>query len=133
MYQLDTANINVLDDITAETTARICPFSNHGPNEDDIGNKYYGAANQHDSRIGYYSGLYVGHAEEEEFRARGSSGGMLTWILTELIRTGKVDAVVHVKKADNPHDGILFRYAVSKTPDEVQAGAKSRYYPVEAS
>ena len=111
----------------------VCPFSGAGPNEDEIAQGYSSTC-RHDSRIGYYQGLYAGYVQEQEFRARGASGGLATWLLHELLRKGLVDAVIHVQPTTPQANGRpLFRYAVSRSLSEVLEGAKSRYYPVELS
>jgi coenzyme F420-reducing hydrogenase beta subunit len=130
MYQADVTNHSVA---FKKSASAVCPFSNEGPDEDSIGEGLYGVESEYDSRTGYYKDLYVGYVAEDDFRAKGTSGGIITWLASELLKTGSVDAVVHVKKVENPDDGILFRYAVSRTEEEVAAGAKSRYYPVEMS
>ncbi|MFI5429467.1 coenzyme F420 hydrogenase/dehydrogenase beta subunit N-terminal domain-containing protein [Aeromicrobium sp. UC242_57] len=66
------------------------------------------------------------------FRANGSSGGFVTWILSELLTQGKIDGVVHVGEQWG-EDGILFRYEISRTIAEINARSKSRYYPAELS
>ncbi len=38
-------------------------------------------------------------------RAAGSSGGLTSWVLEELLTRGEVDAVIHVGRG--PGDGIL--------------------------
>lgn len=133
MYQLDAQPIDTLTADAAEKVLYSCPFSDQGPNEDEIGQSQFCSQSQHDPRIGYYEGLYIGHVAEGSYRERGTSGGILTWVLTQLLNTGKADGVIHVKKVNDPTDGILFRYGISRTPEEVLAGAKSRYYPVEMS
>jgi len=133
MYQADLFSAETLSDDDQKRALDICPFSDDGPNEDVIGQKLYGGHCQHDSRIGYYNDLYVGHVEEGDFRKRGTSGGVITWVLAELLKAGKIDAVAHVKKLDQSQDGVLFRYGISRTVDDVKNGAKSRYYPVEMS
>ena len=75
---------------------------------------------------------WVGHVAEAPFREQGSSGGMVSWVAAELLRTGAVDGVAHVT-AEDPASGHFFRYRISRSPDEVGRGAKSRYYPVELS
>jgi coenzyme F420-reducing hydrogenase beta subunit len=45
--------------------------------------------------------------------------------------SGEIDAVVHVKPSDPAATGRLFRYGVSRTLEEIAAGAKSRYYPID--
>jgi coenzyme F420-reducing hydrogenase beta subunit len=76
----------------------------------------------------------VGHAAEGQFRAEGSSGGLVSWVAAELLRLGLVDGVAHVGEGDSPGEGEpFFRYRISRSPEEVCRAAKSRYYPVEMS
>lgn len=85
-----------------------------------------------DNIIGHYLDLFAGHVAEGDFRENGSSGGFASWILCELLRTGEVDYVIHVHPTYSPTD-LLFRYVVSSSVKDVEAGAGSRYYPVELS
>ena len=117
----------------SSTALKVCPFSDEGPNEDELGKRLFGDACLHDESLGYYQKLFVGHIQEDQFRAEGASGGLISWVLAELLRRGKIDAVAHVKKVECPDDGVLFRYGISRTEDEIRSGAKSRYYPVEMS
>lgn len=133
MYQLNLSSIDTWSKEETKNALYTCPFSNLGPDEDEIGKTSFGEESAHDCRLGHYRALYVGHVEEGNFRERGSSGGILTWILAELLQGGKVDGIVHVKKDNDPKDNILFRYAISRSLEEVRAGAKSRYYPIELS
>lgn len=113
----------------------VCPFSGVGPDEDDLGAEVFGHAAPHDPYLGYALATYAGHVVEADYRERGSSGGLGTWILGELIRRDLVDAVLHVSPApvDAEPGTPLFAYGVSRTIDAIRAGAKSRYYPVEMS
>lgn len=79
------------------------------------------------SVLGRYRGLFAGHVSEGDYRVNGSSGGMGTWLLTELLATNRVDGVIHIKAT--PGSGPLFGYRISRTASEVAEGAKSRYYP----
>jgi coenzyme F420-reducing hydrogenase beta subunit len=110
----------------------VCPFSDDSPNEDQIARRVFPEA-QHDGRIGCSRSLFIGYVAEGEFREKATSGGMITWLLTELLTTNKIDGVIHVKKAESADSGCLFEYAISRDSSSVLAGAKSRYYPVEAS
>jgi len=106
----------------------VCPFAT-SRNEDAIGAALFGSESvSHDVRIGYYRSVYVGHVAEKAFRSRGSSGGFVTWILTELLNRGLIDGVIHVKSSIE--EGVVFGYGVSTTTDEIIDGAKSKYYPV---
>ncbi len=114
-----------------ETFAQQCPFSPVAAKEDQIAGALFPAAPTVDARIGRFETAYVGHVEEGEWRAQGSSGGLVSWVAGELLRTGAVDAVAHVAPADPKAAGRFFHYVLSRTPGQVQAGSKSRYYPID--
>jgi coenzyme F420-reducing hydrogenase beta subunit len=117
----------------SEATARTCPFSPSAADEDELSTERYADAAFIDSHIGRYEAAYVGHVAEQDFRAQGSSGGLVTWTAVELLRRGLVDGVAHVGAVDPTAGGPLFRYRISRTEQEIRQGAKSRYYPVELS
>lgn len=111
-------------------------MSDYSSNEDLLGYEIFGKLKniKHNNLLGYYNSLYAGYIKEGTFRERASSGGFGTWILCELLRLGFVDYVIHPTPVDpKNNDGILFRYKISKTIDEIQDGSKSFYYPVELS
>ena len=112
---------------------RICPFSPDARNEDAIAAERFPAAPERDPLIGSFEANYVGHVAEDGFRAGGSSGGMVSWVAAELLRQRLVDGVAHVAPADPGGEGCFFGYRVSRSVDEIHAGARSRYYPVEMS
>ncbi|MGE3541889.1 MAG: Coenzyme F420 hydrogenase/dehydrogenase, beta subunit C-terminal domain [Candidatus Tectimicrobiota bacterium] len=114
--------------------ARTCPFSPLASNEDELAPALFPDAVQQHAAVGRFHAAYVGHVAEEDFRAQGSSGGMVSWVLTELLRTGMIEAAVHVvATADPQQEGRFFQYQISRTAEAIRAGAKSRYYPVELS
>jgi coenzyme F420-reducing hydrogenase beta subunit len=116
------------------TLARTCPFSPAAANEDELARELFPAARHSDAHVGRFDAAYVGYAAEDGFRDDGSSGGLSSWVLYELLRSGLVDGIAHVVATEDPaRDGRFFRYRISRTVDEVRAGAKSRYYPVELS
>lgn len=107
-----------------------CPFSPAAANEDAIAAERFSAPR--DPRLGAVERSYVGHVGEDEYRAAGSSGGMVTWVAAELLRRRLVDGVAHVSP-QSPATGRFFAYGISRTLDQLRAGARSRYYPVELS
>lgn len=115
-----------------EALARNCPFSPRAADETEIARSRFSAARHDDEKIGRFMAAWVGHVAEAPFREQGSSGGMVSWVAAELLRTGAVDGVAHVTTED-PASGHFFRYCISRSPEEVGRGAKSRYYPVELS
>lgn len=111
-----------------------CPFSPEAADEDFLAARQYGHTAFRDERIGRYERAYVGHVVEGDFREQGSSGGMVSWVAVELLRSGAVDAVAHVAAVSNPgRGGPFFEYRISRSAAEIKGGAKSRYYPVELS
>lgn len=117
-----------------ESFGRICPFSPHAVDEDEIAARYFPEVAQSDPWIGRFQSAYVGHVAELDFRQKASSGGMASWVATELLRQDIVDGVAHVCPSDGGSpDGKLFSYRISRHPDDVRGGAKSRYYPIELS
>lgn len=111
----------------------VCPFGAADYNEDQIASERFAKAATFTEGIGFHSKLYAGYVHELGYREAGSSGGMTSWILSELLRRDLVDAVIHVKPNSDPSSPILFEYGISDSLEEVSAGAKSRYYPVELS
>jgi len=112
----------------------VCPFSDAGLNETEHAEQLFDAAQQKDKHLGHYLSTYAGHANAGDYRENGSSGGITSWILDELLRKKRIDYVVHVRarEADEKTD-LLFKYDVSSTHEKIFERAKSRYYPVEAS
>jgi coenzyme F420-reducing hydrogenase beta subunit len=128
----ETRNFSLQDD--KAVAGAVCPFSNVAENENEIGARIFpGATNSHPA-VGHWYSAYVGAVSESGFRENGSSGGMVSWLLAELLRRDLIDGVVHVAAhAPTENDRRLFEYRVSRTPEEIRQGAKSRYYPVEFS
>lgn len=113
---------------------KICPFAPAASDEDEVAAARFPAARHIDPRVGRFEAAYVGNVEEGGFRANGSSGGMVSWMAAELLRRGLVDGVAHVAPVSDPRaERRFFRYRISRTEEDVRAGAKSRYYPIELS
>ena len=111
---------------------QVCPFASEVANEDSIGYKLYGTISEinHQSEVGYYLSTYAGFSDKEH-RLRGSSGGIVTWLLERLLYEGIVDSVICV--TPNNDSKKLFKYEVFNDPEKVIKTAGSAYYPVEMS
>ncbi|TDH25258.1 coenzyme F420 hydrogenase [Segetibacter sp. 3557_3] len=117
-----------------EQFTQTCPFSPGAKNEDQLAALNFPGAEHKDNAVGRYQTAYVGYVAEEDFRTHGSSGGMVSWVATELLRQGLIDGVAHVVATQNPQeDGRFFRYRISRTEAHIREGAKSRYYPIDLS
>jgi len=113
-----------------EVFSRTCPFSPSARDETALATALFPDSAHDDPMVGRFQSAYVGHAAEGDFRTQGSSGGMVSWAAAELLRTGLVDGVAHVAPSGGDR---FFRYRLSRTPEEIRGGARSRYYPVEMS
>ena len=121
------------DERNADVLA-VCPFSEESRNETEIARLLYSDHCAFDPHCGYFMATYAGHVSEDGYRDSGSSGGMTSWILAELLDCDLVDFVIHVlPHAPDGDDGRLFSFAISSGVAGVKAGAKSRYYPIEMS
>ncbi|MCA1439530.1 Coenzyme F420 hydrogenase/dehydrogenase, beta subunit C-terminal domain [Ensifer sp. IC4062] len=112
--------------------AQLCPFSPDAWNEDDIARERFASVRHRDPYIGRYEAAYVGYVRERSFRINGSSGGMASWTAAALLEENLVDGVAHVVPRCEDSKP-LFHYRISRTAEDIRAGAKSRYYPVELS
>ena len=109
-----------------------CPFSPSARDETTLAAELFPGAREVHSSTGRFDAAYVGHVREAGVRANGSSGGMVSWVLTELFRQGLIDGAAHVAPTEAPRNGQpFFRYRISRSTEDVRAGAKSRYYPVD--
>lgn len=69
----------------------------------------------------------TGHAVDPATRHEGSSGGVLSGLLIHLLASKQVDFVAHVKAASD--DPLGNELSISRTREDVLAGAGSRYAP----
>ncbi|WP_298744246.1 Coenzyme F420 hydrogenase/dehydrogenase, beta subunit C-terminal domain [uncultured Microbacterium sp.] len=113
----------------AQRLLEVSAFGGLGPTEDEVAKGLFPDAPEVTVHpiIGRYRSLYAGFVAEGDYRDQGSSGGLGTWVLCELLEQRKIDGVLHIKPS--ARQGILFEYQVSRTPEEVRAGSGSRYYP----
>nr|WP_145546209.1 Coenzyme F420 hydrogenase/dehydrogenase, beta subunit C-terminal domain [Variovorax boronicumulans] len=117
----------------ADDISTLCPMSGASQTESEIAARLYPELPENE-KIGRHLRTFAAHVDEGQFRADGGSGGLVSWILSELFRRGDIDAVMHVKPvAPEQNDGLLFKYSVSESAEEMRAAAKSRYYPIEMS
>ncbi|MFP6638687.1 MAG: Coenzyme F420 hydrogenase/dehydrogenase, beta subunit C-terminal domain, partial [Myxococcota bacterium] len=71
--------------------------------------------------------IFRGWAKDDEVRYRSAAGGVMTALGVYLLESREVDAVLHVRASDR--DPVLTQAFVSRTADEVQNAAGSRYGP----
>jgi coenzyme F420 hydrogenase subunit beta len=111
----------------------VCPFGGQADSLDVVTRDEFSGENginQHDL-IGWTAGAFAGYSTINGHRARGASGGMVTWMLEKLFEEGEIDRAVCVRPSqDKAH---LFEMAVLSDTEQIRASASTRYYPVQFS
>ena len=109
----------------------LCPFAQEAANEDVLAKRFLPAAPHSHQEIGGFTSCLIGHVSSDEVRMRASSGGIGRWLLSQMLRDGYVDAVVHVRQNAGGASGAdLYEYTVTRSEDELLATSRSAYYPV---
>jgi len=106
----------------------VCPFSDAAPNETELARSAFGQQPniRLSEEVGVFTGLYAGYSET--YRKWGSSGGIVSWLLSQLLNDGMVDKVIVVGQArDNDR---FFDFKVIDKCDALRATGTSFYYPV---
>lgn len=117
-----------------EDVSKMCPFLAPELNEDRLADRFLPVNPHRDYQIGKYHAVFAAHVEEGTYRQAGSSGGLGSWIATELLRKGLIDGVIHSQvAARNGGEDPFFRYGISRTVAEVRDAAHSHYHVVEIS
>jgi len=119
----------IISEVTNPKIDEVCPFSNKGPHENELANP--SLRKSEEDKLGTYLSLKAGYDQYEASRLNSSSGGGASWILKQLFDQGHIDKVIHVKESEG--QGKLFKYTVSSSIEEINQGAKTRYYPIEIS
>lgn len=105
-----------------------CPMTGDSFDEDSISTKLFPNLQRYPG-LGVYKNLYAGHVSAGDYREKGSSGGMISWLADRLLLSGQVSCVVHVRRNETQSDGAIFEYQLSRTSEDLLSGAKSKYYP----
>jgi coenzyme F420-reducing hydrogenase beta subunit len=135
MYQARLKDGHTLSAEDEQRVSAVCPFSARARSEDEIAGALFARHCKQHPEIGFHAETYSGYVVEGDYRERGSSGGMGTWLAAELLRVGLVDAVLHVKPGgeNRAERSLLFQFAISRSLDDLRDGAQSRYYPITLS
>jgi len=105
---------------------QVCPFA-AADNEDSLAPDLFPDAPFHHALLGRYAGLYASAVNTGELRGADRAGGLITWLVTQLLRRGEIDGVLHVAPAaDRPGQ---FEYRLSTTVAQVRQEAPICYQP----
>lgn len=120
LYQAD------LEGVSAEARAkasRVCPMSNDAANEDLIAAGSFKHL-RHDDHIGYYAQTFAGSTSDKATILESSSGGMTTQFLSQALKDGIVDGVIHVGRTVGE---VGLDYVISYSVEELFTRRKSQY------
>jgi len=111
---------------------KFCPFSKNSLNEDKISRKIFNIKKMHfNQNLGNFNSVYVGYDKSKSnFRMNGSSGGLTSWIINELMSERLIDAFISVGWCNKKK---IFEYKIFTNIKDVKRSSKTRYYPVEFS
>lgn len=108
----------------------VCPFypfpKKMVETENKIADIFINDSNFYHPKIGKYIGIYAGYAKE--FRLTSSSGGIATFVFSQLIKNGFVEHVFSVIESTKPD--TLYEYSVCNSMEELIKASKTKYYPV---
>ncbi|GGD03472.1 Coenzyme F420 hydrogenase/dehydrogenase, beta subunit C-terminal domain [Hyunsoonleella pacifica] len=108
-----------------------CPFSNTSKNETELAKEFFPEIKKTDHKIGRFAKNFAGYVKENDFRKRGSSGGVAKWIGYQLLKNKEIDYFVQlIPNQSKDSSELLFDYGFFSDPEDVLKGSKSSYYPV---
>jgi len=110
--------------------AAVCPFNpfpeEEVKTENELAEHFLHQNPQYHPKIGRHYNIFAGYANE--FRLSSSSGGIATFIFSELLERGIVDYIFSVKESQK--QGVYYEFSVSSTKNELLSASKTRYFPV---
>lgn len=123
------ADINACTENEIKSMAEVCPFSTAAKNETELSHLAFKDQKNTaiGNEVGIFNGLYAGHSNI--YRKWGSSGGIVNWLLAQLLTDNKVDKVI-VVGASNHNDDRYFDFKVIDNPNDLITTGTSFYYPV---
>lgn len=111
----------------------VCPFNpfpeNEVKTENELAEHFLQENKQYHPKIGKYFNIYAGYAKE--FRLTSSSGGIATYIFTELLKQKIVKYIFSVKESGN--SGTHYEYTIIENSSDLLNASKTKYFPVTLS
>lgn len=113
-----------------KTSLQVCPF-NPIPEpqvrtENELAALFLKEAPHAHPQTGRYFATYAGYAVN--YRKTSSSGGIASYLMTTLLESKTVDAVLAVRSSEDATKH--YEYAILRSTEEVLSSSKTKYYPV---
>lgn len=106
--------------------SKVCPFSDEAPNENMLGAPHVDENARADSYLGPFTSVFAGRVNDDAYLDGSSSGGLTSWLLSQLIERKVIDGVISVGLARGTRDE-LFEYTV-QYGEQSKSERKSKYY-----
>jgi coenzyme F420 hydrogenase subunit beta len=112
---------------------KVCPGNPENPDQDALASVTFShlKESRYLPETGIVDRCFVGNAPDQGTRLGGASGGIVTWMLCELLASEVVDHVIAVQQGGK--DGVYFKFQVMNNVEAIRQSSKSAYYPVEMS
>jgi coenzyme F420 hydrogenase subunit beta len=120
------ASLNGVSPENVRIGSRVCPFSDESKNEDELAEQIFPQDSLNDERLGKFRSIFAGRRAEVDELIGSSSGGLTSWVASQLLEKGYVDGVIHM--GPDGESSEMFGYQVSYSTDEIAAKRKSTYY-----
>lgn len=106
---------------------KVCPF-NPDPqlevsDEDKLGSQFLAEAQKFDEKLGRYENTYIGYSVD--YRPYSSSGGIATYVFSDLLKRKIVDHLFIVREFDGSYE-----YGLYSGEYDIKQTSKTRYIPV---
>lgn len=88
--------------------SNICPFSDSSLNEDEFSEIYYRDCSNYDKYLGYFETIYTGWDNQCTNRLSSSSGGLATFLISELLSRRIVGAAIVVSYNTLASSGVAY-------------------------
>lgn len=127
-FQAPVPDLTEAGEADISLASRVCPFSDHGRNPDEIAGDLFGKEPFEDDVLGRYTDILAGRVRDERHVRTSSAGGLTSWLSEAMLARGLIDGVIHVGRSEDGPD--LFAYQVSHSAQKVRERRKSMYYAV---
>lgn len=107
---------------------KVCPFRIADSEKRALCDETFAGTKHIHPILGHYDDCYLGRVRNEEDLTRRASGGILTWLLEQLLKNGGIDAAWCAGATG--HGRPLYRMVHCASPEDVRSCSGSVYYPV---
>lgn len=113
---------------------KVCPFADGVFDPRQLNRHIYASESPlqgFHEEVGFFDNAFAGFSQDN--RSLSASGGLLTWTIEELFRTGEIDRAGVVRCERDEVKGYSFVFFEAKNVEEIRTSSGSAYHQVEIS